>query len=26
LMINEPKPRRKQVPQHYGGSHSWMGW
>ncbi len=25
LMINEPKPRRKQVPQHYGGSHSWMG-
>ena len=25
LMVTEQKPRRKQVPQHYGGSHSWMG-
>jgi len=25
LMINEPKPRRKQTPQYHGGSHAWMG-
>jgi phage terminase large subunit len=25
LMINEPKPRKKQLPQNYGGAYSWMG-